>query len=213
MSTPEQVKDGLFVEEVKHLVPGISNFEDLGSEFGFSSNCVRRAVLDGVDVAVKSFKGVLRDRAEHEALVIGTVNDLGIPTLKLLSLNIAKLGSYLITAYDHDIDPLDQVVSGHCPLSRLEKIGYKVGQMMSALHDGGVVHGDCQLKNLFINGRGEIGALDFEQSEIILGEKDREFTQGCDYDLEVLTLSAEREMCSQYAPNFATAIKDGYFTR
>jgi tRNA A-37 threonylcarbamoyl transferase component Bud32 len=211
MSNPE-IDESLIIAEIKSLLPGLTSISELDESFGQSASHVKTAIFEGVDVAIKPFKYFAKERAEHEALMLDMVQSIGIPTLKPLSLNLAKFGNYLVTKFDYDIDPLDQVVCGNCPSSRLDFIASAIGKTLNSLHDSGIVHGDCQLKNLFINTEDEVGMVDFEQADLVIGERDRDFYSGCSYDIETISASAEEVMCSPHTDEFIDTLKNSYFS-
>ncbi len=99
--------------------------------------------------------------------------ELGIPTPRVLAVAERRAGlslraSYLVTEALTDVVPLDTLArsfqgpfeAGFLP--RLEL----AGSLLRQLHDGGVVHNDPNLSNLYLEPGGSIGFWDLEPAHM-----------------------------------------------
>jgi tRNA A-37 threonylcarbamoyl transferase component Bud32 len=197
--------------EVKGLLPDGFQLAERHKQFSFSANHVFSAVIKSAEVVVKPFRGEFyKDRADHEAVMMDIVKDCGVPTLQPTTLCLGRAANYLITRYEPDITPLDQAGLSELPEAELAEIASGVGETLNILHASGIVHGDFQIRNLFIKPEENIGVMDFERAELYDDPADPGYISGCQGDLSKLFSSFSYEFPSLEAENYELPVLDSY---
>ncbi len=199
-------KDNL-IEEVSALLPESFCFNDRYQEFSHSVRGVMSGVLEASEIVIKPF--IDKDGAEHEAFMLDCARDFGLSALKPVNLIMARLANYVVTDYE-PIIPLDQKGWRDMSGEGLVENARKIGQFMGKVHGMGLIHGDCQLKNIFESSSGEMGLMDLDKGELHMRHSS-DFLAGCSRDLSELTTTSDSIVGRENLGEFNRHLSEAYF--